>query len=63
MRLRILELPSEIDKDRVTTPFAIVLDDVTEPLNAELTQRIKEQLCAKGLLVFPDRIELDSDSR
>jgi hypothetical protein len=72
MRLRILPLTPQVDGDKVTTPYAVVLDDVAvSPLPHDLaasplphdvmhrlSERIKAALDPAAVLVFEDRIEL-----
>jgi hypothetical protein len=59
MRLRILELPSEVEGDRVTTPFAIVLDECEEPMRYEQLDRMSGQTGSRGVLVFHQRVDIE----
>jgi hypothetical protein len=61
MRLRVMELPSEVVGDDVTTPFLLIIDRC----NADQAERIKQlppnwvaQTGAKFALFLEDEVEL-----
>lgn len=61
MKLSVLELPSEVVGDVVTTPFALVFHGVPESSREELLDRaqdFKEATGARAFLVFEDEIEV-----
>jgi hypothetical protein len=67
-RLRIQELPSEVDGDTVTYPFIWVLDRVGD-LPTELVRETIERLGkaggprCQGALVFAQAVELADDAQ
>jgi hypothetical protein len=67
-RLRIQELPSEVDGDTVTYPFIWVLDRVGD-LPAETARETVERLGTvggphcRGVAVFSQEVELADDAR
>jgi hypothetical protein len=63
MRLRILPLTPQVDGDKVTTPYLVVLDDLAanempHDVMHSVSERIKSTLDPAAVLVFEDRIEL-----
>lgn len=70
-RLQILELPEGVDDDR--PPFVLVIDEYTAPqpdtsdveaadsLTAQLENGFLEKIGARGVLIFPDTIDIPAN--
>jgi len=57
-RIQILELPLETVGDYTSTPFAIIIDGVTNPAEFDLVglDNFKELVGAKAILLYEHRI-------
>ncbi|OBA62201.1 hypothetical protein A5780_19275 [Nocardia sp. 852002-20019_SCH5090214] len=64
MRLRILELPAETVGTFSTTPFCLILDNVTPDDDASIEAQqdnLKAATGARGVLAFANSVELPGD--